>query len=115
MALVSASHKSSRNRLLAAISGEDFTRLRPHLRPAELPLKTQIEEPHERIDSVYFMEAGIASVVAIQADLTDAEVGVIGCEGMSGTAVVLGGDRSPHSTYIQVSGEGQRLPANELR
>ena len=34
---------------------------------------------------------------------------------MSGIAVVLGGNQSPHSTYIQVAGEGQRMPANELR
>jgi CRP-like cAMP-binding protein len=29
--------------------------------------------------------------------------------------VVLGGDQSPHSTYIQVAGEGQRISAKELR
>jgi CRP-like cAMP-binding protein len=34
---------------------------------------------------------------------------------MSGTAVVLGGDQSPHSTYMQVAGEAQRITANELR
>ena len=36
-------------------------------------------------------------------------------EGMTGTAVVLGGDQSPHSTYIQVGGEAQRIKADELR
>jgi CRP-like cAMP-binding protein len=29
--------------------------------------------------------------------------------------VVLGGDQSPHSTCIQVAGEGQRISAKELR
>lgn len=29
--------------------------------------------------------------------------------------MVLGGDQSPHSTYIQVAGEGQRISAKELR
>ncbi len=61
------------------------------------------------------MEAGIASVVAVQSDETRVEVGLIGNEGMSGTAVVLGGDQSPHSTYLQVAGAGQRMPAKELR
>ena len=61
------------------------------------------------------MEAGIASIVAVQADGTRVEVGLIDREGMSGVAVVLGGDQSPHSTYIQVAGEGQRIAANELR
>jgi len=61
------------------------------------------------------MDAGIASVVATQADERRVEVGLIGREGMSGMAVVLGGDQSPNSTYMQVAGEGQRIPAKELR
>jgi CRP-like cAMP-binding protein len=40
---------------------------------------------------------------------------VIGREGMSVIAVVLGGDQSPHATDIQVAGEGQRITAKELR
>jgi CRP-like cAMP-binding protein len=74
-----------------------------------------MERPNRRIDTVYFMEAGIASVVAVQTDKTQVEVGLIGSEGMSGTAVVLGGDQSPHSTYIQVAGEAHSIKADELR
>jgi Crp-like helix-turn-helix domain len=43
------------------------------------------------------------------------EVGLIDREGMSGIAVVLGGNQSPHATYVQVAGEGQRITAKELR
>lgn len=117
MGSVSAPSNSSapRNRLLAALSRDDFALLEPHLRPLALALKTDMERPNRRIETVYFMEAGIASVVAVQSDTTQVEVGLIGSEGMSGIAVVLGGDQSPHSTYIQVAGEGQRMKANELR
>ena len=34
---------------------------------------------------------------------------------MTGTAVVLDSDRSPHSTYFQVAGEAYRMPAAALR
>jgi len=61
------------------------------------------------------MEAGIASVVAVQPDETRVEVGLVGCEGMTGIAVVLGDDQSPHSTYIQVAGEAQWIKADQLR
>jgi CRP-like cAMP-binding protein len=74
-----------------------------------------MERPNRRIDAVYFMEAGIASVVGVQPDETRIEVGLIGREGMSGISVVLGGDQSPNSTYIQVAGEAQRMTADELR
>jgi CRP-like cAMP-binding protein len=74
-----------------------------------------MERPNRRIESVFFIDTGIASVVAVQSDETKVEVGLVCCEGMSGTAVVLGGDQSPHSTYIQVAGGGQRISARELR
>jgi CRP-like cAMP-binding protein len=80
-----------------------------------MPVLKTMEQPNRRIDTVYFMDAGIASVVATQADERRVEVGLIGREGMSGMAVVLGGDQSPNSTYMQVAGEGQRIPAKELR
>jgi CRP-like cAMP-binding protein len=37
------------------------------------------------------------------------EVGLIGREGMTGSAIVLGSDRVPHETYVQVAGEGERI------
>jgi CRP-like cAMP-binding protein len=89
--------------------------LQPHLRFLAVAVRHEMERPNRRIDTVYFMEAGIASVVAVQTDKTQVEVGLIGSEGMTGTAVVLGGDQSPHSTYIQVAGEAQSIKADELR
>jgi CRP-like cAMP-binding protein len=117
MARVSAIHGSSppRNWLLAALPPRDFALLRPHLRPVVMELRKDIERPNRKIEFVCFMETGIASVVAIQPDDTQVEVGLIGCEGMSGTAVVLGGDQSPNSTYIQAAGEAQRISTRQLR
>ncbi len=102
------------NQLLAAMSPHDLALLHPHLRAVEMPLLKHLERPNRRIETVYFMEAGIASVVAVQPDETKIEVGLIGPEGMSGTAVVLGGHQSPHSTYIQAVGAAQQMEAKEL-
>ena len=116
MAPVSATRNSSppRNQLLAAMSATDFASLQPHLQPVPMALLKEMERPNRRIETVYFMENGIASVVAVQPDETRVEVGLIGREGMSGIAVVLGGDQSPHSTYIQVAGEGQRITSKRI-
>ena len=112
MAGVSATRNSSksRNHLLAAMSSTNFASLQPHLKPVPMALLKDMELPNQRIETVYFMETGIASVVAMQPDETRVEVGLIGREGMSGIAVVLGGDQSPHSTYIQVAGEERIRP-----
>jgi CRP-like cAMP-binding protein len=117
MASVSARSDSPppRNRLLAALLPADLALLRPHLQPAAMPLLRDMERPNRRVEAVYFMETGIASVVGVQPDQTRIEVGLIGREGMSGISVVLGGDQSPNSTYIQVAGEAQRITAGELR
>jgi CRP-like cAMP-binding protein len=117
MAPASAPRDSShpRNRLLAQLSPPDLALVQPHLQPVPMPLLRDMEQPNRRIEAVYFMESGIASVVAVQPDKTEIEVGLIGREGVSGIAVALGGDQSPHSTYIQVAGEAQRMTANELR
>jgi hypothetical protein len=103
------------NQILAALSPTDFALLQPHLRPVPMAVFKDMERPNRRIETVFFMEAGIASVVAVQPDETRVEVGLIGREGMTGIAVVLSGDQSPHSTYIQVAGGGQRVAADELR
>jgi CRP-like cAMP-binding protein len=114
---LSAQRTSSppRNRLLAAMSKADLALLQPHLQLMNLPQRHDMERPNRPIEAVYFMEAGIASVVAIEANQTRVEVGLIGREGMSGVAVVLGGNQSPHATYIQSAGQGQRMTAKNLR
>ena len=89
--------------------------LRPHLEPVVLKLRAHLQEPKKRIECVYFVESGIASVVAVQANGARVEVGLIGPEGMSGSVVVLGDDRSPYSIYMQIAGEGQRISVVELR
>ncbi|MBV8450941.1 MAG: Crp/Fnr family transcriptional regulator [Deltaproteobacteria bacterium] len=104
-----------RNRLLAHASPDDFRLLEPHLEPITLPIRFDLERRNTRIEHVYFMNDGIASVVGVQGNETRIEVGLVGCEGMTGTAVVLGDDRSPHSTYMQVSGDGQRIASAALR
>lgn len=111
----SPSSSPTRNRLLAALSKDDRDRLQPHLEPIDLELRKPLEQPNKRIDNVYFLDVGIASVVAVQARETNVEIGLIGREGMTGLAIVLGNHRSPHATYIQAAGKGQRIAAAELR
>jgi CRP-like cAMP-binding protein len=113
MALVS--RFANGNHLLKGLSESDLQLLRPNLVPVALLLRQDLEKPRKPIDDVYFVERGIASVVAVHPGGIRVEIGLIGCEGMSGSAVVLGNDRSPHSTYMQAVGEAQRIPAGALR
>ena len=77
------------------MSPDDFALVGPQLEPVEVPLRTVFERPNKPIEHVYFIESGMASVVANGMGDRRIEVGVIGRDGMSGMTVVLGNHRSP--------------------
>jgi CRP-like cAMP-binding protein len=68
-----------------------------------------LEPANKSIKHNYFLEQGLASVIAIGNNGHRMEVGIIGREGMTGLSVVTGHDRSPNETFIQVQGTGSRI------
>jgi len=110
----SKSRTPFRNKLLNTMTPADLGLLTPDLERVELPRRKPLEYPNRAFDSVYFIEHGVASVAARTGDI-EVEVGVVGCEGVTGIAILLGTDRSPNSTYMQLSGDGQRLSVAALR
>ena len=107
--------QSPANRILSSLSREDANLMVPALQEVELPLRKQLESRNRRIEYVYFIDHGIASVVADGSGRGGIEIGVIGREGVTGLAVLMGADRSPHETYMQVGGAGRRVSAASLR
>jgi CRP-like cAMP-binding protein len=105
----------SSNQILSRLSAADLGLLEPHLKPVDLPVHRPLEGRNKRIDHVYFIEAGFASVVANGSGKPGIEVGIIGREGMTGLAIVMGQQRAPHDTYVQVAGKGQQIRAAKLR
>jgi CRP-like cAMP-binding protein len=104
-----------RNHLLSCLSTEDSDLLKIHLEPFEMPRLLQIETPGRPITYVYFPVDGIVSVVANGPRDQRIEVGIIGRDGVSGHAVIMGSDRSPNSVFMQVAGRGFRIEADHLR
>jgi CRP-like cAMP-binding protein len=104
-----------RNLLLAALNNKDLALVGPHLKAVSLASRQELERPNVPIESVFFPETGIVSVVNAGMRKKQLEIGIIGREGMTGLTVVLGNDRSPHSTYIQVAGNGYSMGSDVLR
>jgi CRP-like cAMP-binding protein len=88
--------------------------LAPHLKQQILPVRMDIERPGVPFKTAYFIDHGIASVVASCDRNTQIEVGLVGCEGVTGLAVILASDRSPNHTYMQVAGSGFSIPVHTL-
>jgi len=102
------------NRILLALSKSDRALILPLLDLVELELGQPIEKANKRIEHAYFPESGIISVVVKSGD-DQIEVGLIGREGVSATAVALGNDRSPHDSYVQMAGSAYRISVKNLR
>jgi len=93
-----------RNGILARLPRDDLDILEPHLEPVELPRGRRLERRTRRIDYAYFIISGIASVVA-DVEQRGLEVGLIGREELTGLSFVLGSERAPYETFMQVGGE----------
>lgn len=102
------------NRLLAAVAPEDLDRIEPYLRYVELPVGEYLERAGERAEFLFFIERGIASVVASNAKGRQIEIGLIGREGVTGVPVLLGDSISNHSTYMQIGGAGYKVPSEVI-
>jgi CRP-like cAMP-binding protein len=93
---------STANLLLRALSEADYALIEPHLEREQLKLRDPIWHPNEPIERVYFLEDGVASIVSEQEGGDPVEVGLYGREGMSGAAVIMRAEQSPHASMVQV-------------
>jgi CRP-like cAMP-binding protein len=94
------------------MSSDDIALLEPHMQRCSLTLRMNLEQSRTPIDFVYFLEEGIGSVVAKSRLGRDTEIGFIGFEGMTGSALVMGDDRNVHECYVQMAGDAIRIEAD---
>jgi len=102
-----------KTRILAAVPAAEMSRLTPHLSRMTLKLEQTLLDG--RAKYAYFMEQGMASVVATLENGTTVEVGVIGIDGVVGIPILLGTDTAPWRTFVQIEGEGFRIAASLLK
>lgn len=104
-----------RNRLLQSIIPADLDLIASKLRPEQLEVRRYFEHAGEPIREVCFPESAIVSVVARTLGRRSIEAGLVGFEGVTGIAILMGDDRSPNETYVQVAGAGHVMAADDLR
>lgn len=102
------------NAVLALLPKRDFDRLLPHLQAVELGFMETLYEPLERMRYLYFLQDGVASIVAPFENGSEVEVGMVGPEGVVGGSLLMGVDRGPNRTFIQLPGRGHRIKAEAM-
>lgn len=102
------------NRLLEALPKGEYERIFAKLESVSLPLKSAIYQAGEKIESVFFPEVGIISLLATIDNSSTLEVGIVGREGMVGLPLIMGVDRSRVRAVVQGTGSAMRMSANDF-
>lgn len=105
----------SSNFLLSALRADDLAVLEPHLTRVPLVKGAALETTGETVTQVYFVESGIVSIVASVGEHDSTECGVIGWEGVTGIAVILGNHHAALDAQVQIDGSALRIEAQMLR
>ena len=106
---------SVRNRLLTSLPSDVLGQLMPKLTQIDLGMRQPLYNPGSVIEAVYFPEAGMISLVSNLEEGMQAEVGIIGLEGMLGTSLLSGEDSSFIEAMVQMPGTALRMGKIEFR
>jgi CRP-like cAMP-binding protein len=106
---------SFKNRVLASLPPDLMKRLAPHLNAVTLKLNRTLHDPGQMVETVYFLEEGICSVVVTMETGSTIEVGITGRDGFVGMPAVLGTGHSPNRSFIQIPGHGFSVRAKVLQ
>jgi hypothetical protein len=107
--------KPVRNKLLLAVPEEEFRSIRSHLQFVDLTHHFSLHQPHRTVQFAHFPNEGLISLVVELKDGRSVEAGLLGNEGASGMAAILGLSRSPLREIVQIAGDGFRVRVDVLR
>lgn len=102
------------NKLLRLLTDVDFTTLVGYLEPIELPRHFVFALTNRITEHTYFLESGICSVVVRSSTGLEAEVCIIGSDGMVPPTSVLGATSVPFEITMQTEGLGYRIETAQL-
>src|SRR5438552_3003490 len=105
--------RAQSNDILAALP--DLDQFAGKMQPVKLEIGDVLYEPEQGIEHVYFPTAGVISLLTAFGDGATVEAGVIGREGMLGTAVVMGAKTTPHQALVQADGHALKMAAHDLK
>lgn len=103
------------NEILAALPSNEYERLLPHLEQVSLEHGKVIYEIDQHIEHVYFPLNTLISLVTQMEDGKIIEVGLVGREGMSGMAALLGHEKSGERAIVQIPDSALRAKVKIIK
>ena len=108
-------HGPIRNRILASLSRKEYAKILPDLASVTLKSGQVLYDPSGGMESAYFLDTAIASILSVADDGTSIEVSVVGDDGMIVIPIVLRTRSLPYKIIVQTPGTAWRMKANVLR
>jgi len=103
------------NKLLARLPAEVLRHLEPNLQPLRLEQKQVLFRAHEPLTAVYFPDTAVVSLIARLESGQTLEVGLVGQDGVVGTALFPGITTMTCDGIVVIPGSAQRIGADVLR
>lgn len=103
------------NRLLSALPPEESEFIRPHLEPVSFPVGTVVKQLGEPLETCFFPNNGMVSLLSVTEFGTACEVGYVGFEGMIDLSVILGKNEMPYQALVQTNSSGLLAPAGIVK
>ena len=102
------------NTILLSLSDKECNQVLSRLEFVRLNLHQVLHEAGETIESGYFVNTGLISILAVQPDGKSVEVGLIGKEGFVGLPLLVGYHTSPTRTMVQGDATAYKCDAKTL-
>ena len=104
----------SGNQILASLPAADLKRISAKLTPFELRFGEIIYEAGTPIDSVYFPDSGLVSLLATLNGSSVLEIGVVSREGVVGLSAFLGTMKSRNRALVQGEGHARSMKTTDF-
>ena len=105
----------STNRLIGALPAAELQALQPSFERVRLTGGDVIHHPIVPSTALYFPEDCIISNLTVFDDGASVESGLVGCEGMTGTELLLSNTASNREACVQTAGYSIRIEVKNFR
>src|SRR5579862_1699320 len=107
--------KQVQNKILLALPPNELERFLPKLELVRLQPRLILHEVGDTLQSAYFSNSGMISVLSVFPDGKSVEVGLIGREGFVGVPLVAGFRSAATRAVVRIEGTAFRVGADALR
>ncbi len=107
-------HKDIRNQILLALPRNEYQVVAPQLEFVRLKTHQLLHEAGDSLQSAYFCNSGMISILSVLSDGKCVEVGLVGKEGVVGLPLVAGFRAASTRAIVQIEATAFRVSADAL-